>query len=248
VRPSGGDDSLYPDKRASFSKTLPYDDLGDVDPAAFAKFVDTVANGSIGEFGRLPRAPRAVEQLNDPLAISAFAASGVDSASIPLPPPRPFATSEEAAEIAELYWLALIANTPLRCFETDPLRQAAAHDLRALSAAPVFGDTASSETDMLFRGRTGIESVLTSASSSGSTSTLGTRKKVGCRRCGKSIVSNPRAANWPISQNAPPQKRLSYDNLRSRSWRPARRVGVAADCCAASKAASLTGLATGRIS
>ena len=57
-----GDESLYSDKRASFSKTLPHDDLGEVDPAAFAVFATTIGHGSADDFERLPRARQAVER------------------------------------------------------------------------------------------------------------------------------------------------------------------------------------------
>jgi hypothetical protein len=36
---SNGDEARYPDKRASFAKTLPHNDLGEVDAEAFATFV-----------------------------------------------------------------------------------------------------------------------------------------------------------------------------------------------------------------
>ena len=51
-----GDEWLYSDKRASFSKTLPHDELGEVDSAAFAAFVTAINQGSADDFERLPRA------------------------------------------------------------------------------------------------------------------------------------------------------------------------------------------------
>ena len=147
-----GDESLYSDKRASFSKTLPHDDLGEVDPAAFAVFATTIGHGSAHDFERLPRARQAVERLNDPQAMSAFELSGADSASVPLRPPPRFASPEMAAEMAELYWLALLTDTPFRRMEADAFAETAARDLSALSAAHVFGDSGSVTTSMLFRG------------------------------------------------------------------------------------------------
>jgi hypothetical protein len=149
---SNGDESLYSDKRASFSKTLPHDDFGEVDPAAFASFVTTINEGSGDDFERLPRATEAVERLNDPQAMSAFGLSGADSTSVPLPPPHRFASPEMAAEMAELYWLALLADVPFRRMESDPLAQTAARDLRAFSGAHAFSDLGSMTASMLFRG------------------------------------------------------------------------------------------------
>jgi hypothetical protein len=147
-----GDESLYSDKRASFSKTLPHNDLGEVDPSAFAAFVITLKQGSADDFERLPRAKEAVERLNDPQAMSAFGLSGADSTSVQLPPPPRFASPEMAAEMGELYWLALLADVPFRRIEADALAEAAARDLSAFSGARVFGDVGSVTPSMLFRG------------------------------------------------------------------------------------------------
>src|SRR5262249_19124782 len=42
---SNGDEARYADKRASFAKTLPHNDAGEVDAEAFATFVSVLSSG-----------------------------------------------------------------------------------------------------------------------------------------------------------------------------------------------------------
>jgi hypothetical protein len=57
-----------------------------------------------------------------------------------------------AAETAELYWLALLADTSFRRMEAEALIEIAARDLSAFTAAYVFGDLGSMTPSKLFRG------------------------------------------------------------------------------------------------
>src|SRR6516162_8680882 len=63
---SNDDESRYPDKRASFAKTLPHNDFGEVDPNAFGSFVAALSSGNPRSFESVPRDPRAEVGLNDP--------------------------------------------------------------------------------------------------------------------------------------------------------------------------------------
>ena len=55
---SNGDEARYPDKRASFAKTLPHNDVGEVDPTAFAAFVAVLSSGDPTSFETIPRGRR----------------------------------------------------------------------------------------------------------------------------------------------------------------------------------------------
>src|SRR5215831_2388573 len=66
------DEDRYPDRRASFSKTMPHNDLGEVDPEAYRRWLEIVASGDSAQFERAPRAPQAIERLNDPQAAYAI--------------------------------------------------------------------------------------------------------------------------------------------------------------------------------
>ena len=67
---SNGDEARYPDKRASFAKTLPHNEAGEVDAEAFARLLSILSSGDPDGFEALPRDPAAEVQLNDPQAPS----------------------------------------------------------------------------------------------------------------------------------------------------------------------------------
>src|SRR5262245_45007604 len=59
VHTSNGDEARYADRRASFSKTLPHNDAGEVDVEAFETFVTVLTGGDAGGFEAIPRIGRA---------------------------------------------------------------------------------------------------------------------------------------------------------------------------------------------
>jgi len=69
---SNGDEDRYADKRASFTKTLPHNDAGEVDAEAFATFVSVLSSGDPNGFETIPRDRNAETGLNDPQATYAF--------------------------------------------------------------------------------------------------------------------------------------------------------------------------------
>jgi len=90
---SNGDEARYPDKRASFAKTLPHNDAGEVDPEAFAAFVSVLSSGDSNGFEVIPRDGNAETDLNDPQATYAFDLVGLDSAATSLDPPPTFSSA-----------------------------------------------------------------------------------------------------------------------------------------------------------
>jgi len=79
-RPNG-DEERYADQRASFAKTLPPNDAGEVDAEAFATFVSVLSRGDPSGFETIPRDRQAEVDLNDPQATYAFELVGLDSAA-----------------------------------------------------------------------------------------------------------------------------------------------------------------------
>jgi len=126
-----GDEDRYPDRRASFSKTLPHNDLGEVDPDAYRQWLAIVASGDPARFDQAPRDPHATERLNNPQAAYAIDLVGRDAAALALPAPPVFASARTAAEMTELYWLALMRDVPFRAYGSDPLAAAAVAELQA---------------------------------------------------------------------------------------------------------------------
>jgi hypothetical protein len=151
---SNDDETRYPDKRASFAKTLPHNEAGEVDAEAFATFVSVLSSGDPDGFERIPRDPAAEVQLNDPQATYAFDLAGLDGAATSLEPPPAFASALMAAEMAELYWLSLTRDVSFRQYETDPLVAAAVGDLNAFAEPLTSGARRRLTPSTAFRGET----------------------------------------------------------------------------------------------
>jgi hypothetical protein len=151
---SNGDEARYPDKRASFAKTLPHNDVGEVDPNAFTVFVDVLSGGDPARFEAIPRDHRAEVGLNDPQATYAFDMVGLDGAATSLDPPPTFASARMATEMAELYWLSLTRDVPFRDYETDPLITEAVADLNAFSESLTSNTKTKIIPATVFRGET----------------------------------------------------------------------------------------------
>jgi hypothetical protein len=132
---TNGDEDRYPDRRASFSKTFPHNDLGEVDPEAYRQWLAILASGDPALFEQAPRDPVAVERLNDPQATYTTDLIGPDPSTLPLPPPPAFASQANAAEMLELYWLALVRDVPFREYATHSLVAGAVAELRAAGFA-----------------------------------------------------------------------------------------------------------------
>jgi PAP2 superfamily len=153
VHRSNGDEARYSDKRASFAKTLPHNDFGEVDPEAFATFVSILSRGDPDGFETIPRDRRAEVDLNDPQATYAFDLAGLDSAATSLDPPPAFSSARMATEMAEVYWLALTRDVPFREYETHPLVAAAIVDMNAFPE-PLSGTGQKLTPATVFRGET----------------------------------------------------------------------------------------------
>jgi membrane-associated phospholipid phosphatase len=154
VHTSNGDETRYEDKRASFSKTLPHNDAGEVDVDAFKVFVSILANADANGFETIPRDRIDEVALNDPQATYAFDLVGLDSAATALDSPPTFSSALMASEMAEIYWLSLTRDVPFRHYERDSLVLAATSDINAFSQPLKSGSPGKLTASTVFRGET----------------------------------------------------------------------------------------------
>jgi hypothetical protein len=150
VHNSNGDEARYADKRASFAKTLPHNDAGEVDGDAFGAFITALTSGKADDFEKIQRDRIAETELNNPQAAYAFELVGLDSAATLLAPS--FASAAMASDMAEIYWLSLTRDIPFREYESNPLLAAAVSDLNGFTEPlrPGNGEKLNSAT--VFRG------------------------------------------------------------------------------------------------
>jgi len=136
-----GDEELYPSKIGNYSKNLKHDPTtGEVDPGAYQAMIAAIASGRFddfealalnGHFGSTDSAQQ--RRLVNPGSGYAFDLEGTDSHQLKLPPAPAFASAQEAGEMAELYWMALLRDTNFADYDSSSLAQEAAADLSKLS-------------------------------------------------------------------------------------------------------------------
>ena len=132
--PVNGDEDRYPTRLASYSKGLPHDELGHVDPAAYAALLRAVESGDPADFDRIPRgSPALAARLKNPQAGIAFVLQGADPEQLTMRPAPAFASDEAAGEMVELYWMALARDVPFAEYTSSALVAEAADDLSGMS-------------------------------------------------------------------------------------------------------------------
>ena len=131
-RPNNGDEEIYPNKIGSYSKGLPHQSNGEVVLSAYDAFLNAINTGTPNNFEQIPMGGD--RKLTNPQSGLAFDLEGKDIFSFIQPPPPAFASREEAAEIAENYWMALLRDVPFSEYETNDIANAAAADLNLFGA------------------------------------------------------------------------------------------------------------------
>src|SRR5712692_9975246 len=150
---TNGDEARYPNKIGNYSKGLPHNTIGEVDPAAYRSLLQALESGHPDQFehivigGTVP--------LVDPQAGLAFDLEGTDCHQLAMGPPPALASAERAGEAVECYWMALLRDVNFNQYETDSFALAACRELTNVSdfrGPKVNGEVVVPQT--LFRGLT----------------------------------------------------------------------------------------------
>ncbi len=125
--PPNDDETIYPNKIANYSKGLPHNNDGTVVLSAYEALVKAVNSGQPSDFNAIPLG--GTRRLTNPQSGLAFDMEGPDGHALVQPPAPAFASREQAAEISENYWMALLRDIPYSQYSTNPVANAAAADL-----------------------------------------------------------------------------------------------------------------------
>jgi hypothetical protein len=152
-----GDEALYPNKIANYSKGLPHNTLGEVDSSAYGALLQALSTEEQADFENIPMGcpdPAMQRKLVNPMSGIAFDLQGADSHHLAIPPAPAFSSAEAAGEMVEHYWHAALRDVPFTEYATNPLAQMAAADLSRLTDfhGPRVGGQITTAT--LFRGFT----------------------------------------------------------------------------------------------
>ena len=140
----------------NFHKTLPHNDYGEVDPPAYRTFKGTciqIEAGAPINFEEVPPGPLAPAfaagadpsatssgaKFTSPMAGAATEAHGPDPKSLEMLPAPSILSVSTAAEMTEVYWMALLRDVPLLAFEpvsgATPCLRVAPADRNLVTAA-----------------------------------------------------------------------------------------------------------------
>jgi hypothetical protein len=95
---------------ANYSKALPHSRTGEVDGLAYRALLRALDSGDPRLFERIPLGRPSGLDLTNPQSGLAFDLEGPDAQAVAEPPAPRIDSSENAAEMAELYWMALLRD------------------------------------------------------------------------------------------------------------------------------------------
>ncbi len=147
---NNGDEALYPNGIANFTKGFKHDDTGIVDSAAYAAYLGAIRSGKRADFDALVMGGNM--PLVDPQAGLAYDLETCDPSQNSIPPFDTLNSAGLAAQMIETYWMAAVRDVPFSQWGSDATVAAAASELNANSAysGPKLNGTVSPQT--LFRG------------------------------------------------------------------------------------------------
>jgi hypothetical protein len=152
--PSNNEEIDYP-YVGNYSKGLPHNSLGEVDPIAYAALLKAVSTGAATDFEAIPLG--GTSKLVNPQSGLAFDLEGPDSHALAMPPAPRIDAAENSGEMTELYWMALARDVAFTDYAGSPIIGAAAADLNTMSdfRGPKIGGTVTAGS--IFRGPTPAE-------------------------------------------------------------------------------------------
>jgi hypothetical protein len=117
--PDNGDEARYPDRSACYSKGLPHDGQGIVDPIAYERLREALTTGKSEDFARIPLGGS--RPLVEPQMAFAFQSEGADPQASAIRPAPRFDGPETGGEMEELYWMALARDVAFSDYDSSPL-------------------------------------------------------------------------------------------------------------------------------
>jgi len=146
-----GDEALYADKSATYTKGVLQSGIGLVDLAAYQSFKNALSSGDPADFERIVLGgPRT---LNGPQGGLAFYLECMDGSQFVAPPAPALASEAYATELVELYWASLLRDVAFTAYPTHAVAMQAAEELSSMPAYKGPRNAAGEVTpDILFRG------------------------------------------------------------------------------------------------
>jgi hypothetical protein len=159
---NNNDEVNYPDRPfiGNHSKSLRHDALGDPEPISYGTLLRALQSQDPGDFEEILLAPPPANgqgpvKLTNPQAGLAFDLEAPDAQAVTMPPAPRFDSEQAAAEMGELYWMALARDVPFINYTTEAATAGSilARAIGSLNTEfPTFGGTVPVTAQNLFRG------------------------------------------------------------------------------------------------
>lgn len=137
---NNGDEDRFANKIGSFTKNLRHNSIGEVNRNAYNALIRALESARDSDFDAIVTGghfgcpdPSRQRRLVNPQASYGFDMEGADSHKLAIRPAPAFSSAEEAGEMAELYWMALLRDVNFDDYDSSPAAQSAADDLSGLS-------------------------------------------------------------------------------------------------------------------
>jgi len=152
--PRNNDESEFANQINSYTKGLPHDANGVVNPAAYQSLIDALASGNPADFDAIIMSPQHQLGLRNPQAAYGYFMEGKDPQSFTMPAAPAFDSAWQASDAIEVMWQAITRDVPFINYATDPLIASAVEDMNHMSdyRGPVDAVTNEVTSQTLFRG------------------------------------------------------------------------------------------------
>ena len=149
--PNNGDDAAYATKFNSYTKGLPHDENGIVDPAAYQQLIHALSTGEPADFENIPMGEGGF-LLRNPQAAYSYFMEGKDINTYTMPAAPAFSSAWQASDAIEVMWQALTRDVPFSEYDSNALIKKAVKDLNKMSdyRGPIDKNKVTTQT--LFRG------------------------------------------------------------------------------------------------
>lgn len=151
AHPDNGEEKDYP-YLANYSKGLPHNGLGEVEPAAYQALLGALSDGDDAAFEGIPLG--GVRPLRNPQAGLAFDLEGPDSHHLAIRPAPRIDGPENSSEMAELYWMTIARDVNFTEYDSNSLIPDACADLSTFSDFRAPKQLGSVTPATIFRGNT----------------------------------------------------------------------------------------------
>ncbi len=138
----------------SFTKTLPHNQFGEVDPNEYRKLIRATRTQRQSHFNAINLASGATRKLENPQGTYRVPLVGTDGFATRMPKAPTFRGKTTAAEMGELYWLALTRDVDFNDYGSDSGIANAITDLNNFSKTVGPKQGGQVTVDTIFRGET----------------------------------------------------------------------------------------------